>query len=139
MRSINSLRSSRIKMKRDLELIRAILLRVEETPIGRSLSSPLKVDGYGDDVIAEHVRLLKEAGYIEAQLVIGFNQVGVHQVQDFSITRLLNDGHDFIADAKNPTVWKKTIDFLASKGGDVSLAVVKGVAAKMAFEYFGSV
>ena len=124
-------------MKRDLELIREILLRVEETPVGRSLSSPLKLDGYeNDNVVAEHVRLLKEAGYIEAQIAIGFNQVGVHQVQDFSITRLLNDGHDFIANAKNPTVWKKTIDFLASKGGDVSLAVVKGVAAKMAFEHF---
>lgn len=127
-------------MKRDLELIRAILLKVEETPIGQPLSSPLKIDGYeDDDIIAEHVRLLHEKSYIDARITEEFNSydlAGLPRVESYTITRLLNDGHDFIADAKNPAVWKKTLDFMARKGSDVSLAVVKGVAAKMALEYF---
>lgn len=127
-------------MKRDLTLIRAILLRVEETPIGQSINFPLKIDGYdNDDVVTEHVRLLEEAGYIEAKIAIGLSEFGVRQAQNFVIARLLNDGHDFIADAKNPAIWKKTVNFIASKGGDVSLAVVKGVVTRMAFEHFGSV
>ncbi|MBW4462015.1 MAG: DUF2513 domain-containing protein [Nodosilinea sp. WJT8-NPBG4] len=126
-------------MKRDLELIRAILLRVEETPVGQSLSSPLTVDGYGNDVIAEHVRLLWEAGYIEAQVFLSPNQFGITQVEYYDITRLLNDGHEFVANAKNPAIWKKTVNLLSDKGGDVGLTVVKGIAMRMAFEHFGLV
>ena len=127
-------------MKRDIELIRAILLKVEEIPIGQTISSPLKINEYDEDIIAEHVRLLYEQGYIDARIVEEFDSydlVGSPQVESYTITRLLNDGHDFIADTKNPTVWKKTLDSIASKGGDVSLAVVKTVAAKIVSGYFG--
>jgi hypothetical protein len=127
-------------MKRDIELIRAILLKVEEIPIGQTISSPLKINEYDEDIIAEHVRLLYEQGYIDARIVEEFDSydlVGSPQVESYTITRLLNDGHDFIADTKNPTVWKKTLDSIASKGGDVSLAIVKTVAAKIVSGYFG--
>lgn len=127
-------------MKRDIELIRAILLKAEEIPIGQTISSPLKINEYDEDIIAEHVRLLYEQGYIDARIVEEFDSydlVGSPQVESYTITRLLNDGHDFIADTKNPTVWKKTLDSIASKGGDVSLAVVKTVAAKIVSGYFG--
>jgi len=124
-------------MKRDLELWRAILLRVEELSPGQELSAPLNINGYDEEIIAEHVRLLKEANFIEAELVPGFNNIGVKQVQHYAIARLLNDGHDFIANAKNPAIWKKTIDLISNKGGDVSLAVFKGVLAKMASDYLG--
>ena len=55
-------------MKRDLELWREILLKVEELPIGQALSSPLKVRDYKEKEIAEHVRLLQEKHYIEAKI-----------------------------------------------------------------------
>jgi hypothetical protein len=124
-------------MTRDLELWRLVLLKVEELPPGRDLNAPLQIDGYDDEVISEHVRLLDEAGFIESQIIISPNYLGMPQVEDYVIFRLLNDGHDFVANAKNPAIWKKTIDFLSNKGGDVSLAVFKGVLAKMASDYLG--
>jgi hypothetical protein len=129
-------------MKRDLNLIKAILLLVEETPVGKTLSCPLMIDGYEDeDVVSEHVRLLHEKCYIEAQIEFDFNSYDLRgappRILRYTIIRLLNDGHDFIADAKNSAVWDKTIKFIADKGGDVSLTVVKGVLTKMAWETFG--
>ncbi|MDA0674389.1 MAG: DUF2513 domain-containing protein [Cyanobacteria bacterium] len=123
-------------MKRDLELFKKILIQVEELPIGQILDSSKNIEGYEQEIVAEHVRLLEEANFIEAQISMGYLN-GVAVARRYSITRLLNDGHDFVANAKNPAIWKKTIDFLSKKGGDVSLAVFKGVLAKMTCDYLG--
>ena len=124
-------------MKRDLELWRKILLKVEELPPGMDLCSPLDIDGYDEQITAEHVQLLEEAGFIEAMFTRAFNSFGVKQVQEYVIVRLLNDEHDFVANAKNPKIWQRTVDFIKERGGDVSLAVTKAVMAKEALQLFG--
>lgn len=123
-------------MKRDPELIREILLRVEALPIGHFLSN-IEIDGYSPDVIGEHVRLLQEVGFIDAQVSRGNSQMGVMIVVDYAINRLLNDGHDFIENAKSDTVWKKAREQVAEKTGDISLTVLKAVLAKTAMQAFG--
>lgn len=123
-------------MKRELDLIRAILLKVEALPVGDSLQS-IEVDGYSEDVIAEHVWLLEKSGYLEARIFTERNWQGNEQVKGYLITRLLNEGHDFIADAKNDSVWQKATAVIREKSEDVSLAVVKAVVAKMMLQQFG--
>jgi|GEM_PF-1467685 len=126
-------------MKRDLELWRAILLKVEELPIGQALSSPLEIRNYEEKEIAEHVRLLQEKHYIEAKInmeLLTYDTVGAPQIERYEIYRLLNDGHDFVANAKNHAIWKKTVDFLAQKGGGGSLTILQGVLTRVASEYF---
>ena len=113
-------------MKREPNLIREILLFVEQQPVGFGVSS-LDIDGYGKDIICEHVRLLEEANYIEAQINCSPNHMGEIVVRSYNISRLLNPGHDFIADAKNEIIWKQSINHIKEKGVDVSLAVLKGV------------
>ncbi|MEB3269902.1 MAG: DUF2513 domain-containing protein [Leptolyngbya sp.] len=116
-------------MKRDLELLKKILMKVEELPVGRCLSPPLGIEDYDEEIVFEHVRLLQEANFIEAIVVLN--------PRTYEVSRLLNDGHDFVANAKNPAIWKKTIDFLSKKGGDVSLALVKGLLVKIASNHLG--
>lgn len=123
-------------MKRDPELIREILLRTEALPIGQFLSN-IEIDGYSADVIGEHVRLLQEAGFLDAQVFRGNSQMGVTIVIGYAIDRLLNDGHDFIENAKSDTVWKKAKEQVAEKTGDVSLTVLKAVLAKTAMQLLG--
>lgn len=62
-------------MKREADLIRKILLHIEQQPIGVGINS-LEFDNYDESVINEHVRLLKEAHYIDAMLAEGFNYQG---------------------------------------------------------------
>ena len=84
------------------------------------------------------MRLLEEAGYIEAKLATAMGPpAGVQTVQDFSITRLLNEGHDFLANAKNESVWKQAKTAVQDKAGDVSLGVLKAVLAKFTMQQFG--
>ena len=127
-------------MKRDLELWRAILLKVEKLPVGQALSSPLEIRDYEEKEIAEHVRLLQEKHYIEAKInmeLLTHDTVGAPQIEGYEIYRLFNDGHDFIVNAKNPKIWQSTVDFIRERGGDVSLAVTKAVMAKEALQLFG--
>lgn len=63
--------------------------------------------------------------------------MGVQIVKSYAISRLLNDGHDFIENAKSDTVWKKARQEITEKTGDVSLTVLKAVLAKVAMQTFG--
>ena len=74
-------------MKRDLELIREILLRVEALPVGHFLSN-IEIDEYSPDVIGEHVRLLQEAGFIDAQVSRGNSHMRVNIVFGYAVNRL---------------------------------------------------
>ena len=54
-------------VKRDMDLIRNLLIKVEEVyePGAGSINfSKIRIDGYDDKVIAEHLLLMKEAGLI---------------------------------------------------------------------------
>lgn len=123
-------------MKREPNLIREILLHVEQQPVGIGVSS-LDIDGYEEDMLGEHVRLLKESNYIEAQINCSPNHMGEEVVRGYNISRLLNEGHDFLANARNEKVWQESISYIKSKGVDVSLAVLKGVLTLKAKEYLG--
>jgi hypothetical protein len=123
-------------MKRDPDLIREILLRVEALPIGHVLSN-IEIDGYSQEVIAEHVRLLQEIGFIDAIIAHSRSQMGVLIVGTYAVERLLNDGHDFIENAKSDTVWKKAREQVGEKTGDVSLTVLKAILAKTALQVLG--
>ena len=55
-------------MKRDMDLVRQILLDTENIPFLRSgqFYEP-KIEGYSQEEVSYHVKLLHEAGYIEAR------------------------------------------------------------------------
>ena len=46
-------------------------------------------------------------------------------------------GHDFLANAKNDTIWKKVLADAEQKGISVSLAVLDGLLKKAAQKYLG--
>lgn len=115
-------------MKRDLDLLRAILLAAEDIVPGYSLSN-LESE-HEHSIIGEHVRLLKEDGYIDAHVPTGFGPGGTHMVLNYNIIRLTAKGHDFLANAKNEPAWKSTIKLVRDKGGDVSLGILKATLAK---------
>jgi Hypothetical protein (DUF2513) len=93
-------------MKRDIDLVRAVLLKVEgfDLPPGSTLciypSEPeLEIDGYDADQVAYHLNLLIDAGFIQGARTVD-NQ--------FLIEGLTWNGHEFLADTVDPTVWSKT-------------------------------
>lgn len=49
-------------MRRDMDLVRVILLKIEEEHAGVGLAN-LEVEGYDRDIIAYHCQLLEEAAW----------------------------------------------------------------------------
>lgn len=88
-------------MKRDLELVRKILLHLEK---GGDAGSPSGFhafvdDGYEIGAIHYHVRLLHDAGLIEADEIVP---------GQWWPERMTWSGHEFLDAARNEELWRET-------------------------------
>ena len=110
-------------MKRDMDLLRLMLLKLEtvnENPIGIYMYSPdeLAIEGYTGDQLAYHYDLA-----VEAELIIGARTNG--RVLKFS--RLTWSGHDFVDSVRDEEIWRKTRHGAAAAGA-FSLELVRDLA-----------
>lgn len=103
-------------MKRDMDLIRQILLAIEAQPHQGGWLD-IEIPGYEAGKITYHIMLLNGAGLIEAI------DLSTHGGIDWRAKRLTWDGHEFLDLARNDTVWKKVLGGLAAAGITVSLPV----------------
>jgi hypothetical protein len=117
-------------MKRDLELIRKILLATEahQEP---NKTVQVKFEGVPDELVQYNTGLLLEAGYVEA--VDMSNLSGRH----FGIWRLTWEGHDFLDAARNDTLWKKAREKVVGTVGTVTLDIMKEVLISLAKDTLG--
>lgn len=124
-------------MKRDMDLIRDLLLAIEDHP---------ELDGFGmfqfegpeDLGIADrsfeefhyHLVMLIEAGLVNGELTM----------QSPIISKLTWQGHDFLDSVRDPVIWLATKDG-AKKAGGFSLellgALAKGLIKKKIEEHTG--
>ncbi len=88
-------------MKRDFDLIRMILKDIEDLPPGASVGG-FEYDDIDGDTIAAHAVLLLDAGLIQGTTLPIMS--GRPKIR---ITGLTWAGHDFLAVAKNDTIWDK--------------------------------
>lgn len=116
-------------MRRDDELIRRLMLRLEDMPPGITTLGGELSDVEPDSAkLAEHLQLLIDHNFIE-----GRNSGGLMPGADaFVVVRITAGGHDFINALRNDTVWRKTKDKVASVGGSVSLGTLTEVASAVA-------
>jgi hypothetical protein len=120
-------------MKRDLDLIRDILLDVENWSNEQPLwLSRLEYEGKTKQDIGYQLELLKDAGHIEANIIK--NSQGL-AYDDATIVRMKMAGHGYLDTVRSPEIWKKTKTALEKVGGGAALAVVKEIATKFAVEY----
>ena len=99
-------------MKRDMELIRAILLKVETegtSPIG--WIEDFGIDGYEDEMVSYHVWMLHQAGLIEA--LDGSTMEGF----SYDPRCLTWSGAEFLESIRDAEVWRKTKEGAAKAGG----------------------
>ena len=93
-------------MKRDLNLARLILLKAEDCEDPWGLQDPLEIDGYNNNQISYHIKLLHQAGLIEGSDCSGCGPDGFVWIVD----RLTWRGHDFLDASKDDTMWNKAKD-----------------------------
>jgi hypothetical protein len=86
-------------VKRDLELVRRILLHLEEAEASPSGFGAFADDGYDSGTIHYHVRLLHDAGLIEADEIVP---------GQWWPERMTWSGHEFLDAARNEELWRET-------------------------------
>ena len=112
-------------MKRDMGLIREILLQVEARPSVNDWG-PVEIDGRSQEEISYHVKMLDDDGLLEALDMRTLGPDGFKYDPKFLTAR----GHDFLDSIRSPSVWGKVKQQLAVVGGSASLEVVKTIAKK---------
>lgn len=111
-------------MRRDLDLCRALLLELEADPNLIGLKN-YQVGSFTDEEISYHVKLLYEAGLIEARDVSAMNSFKWHPL------RLTWQGHEFLDAARDDTRWNMAKDIVKDKTGALSFEVIKDVLLKL--------
>lgn len=106
-------------MKRDLSLIRELLLYFEAQPDDRQ-SLP-DVQGYPEIEVEYHLILMFEAGLIRAEPEVTKTGRTI-RVHAHSLTW---QGHEFLDMARDKSTWKRVSESIASKVGSVSFDVLK--------------
>ncbi len=113
-------------MKRDWELIRKILLALEELGSTQSYLKPEDIEGYDAELVSYHIKLLMEAGLLEGTCTKSIS-APLHCVA----YRLTWDGHELLDQIRSRSVWNRVVEMARERGLDLSFEVVKA-AAKMA-------
>lgn len=108
-------------MKRDLDIIRKMLLAVEEAPTG--FAPTLSFEGYTDAQVGYHAYLLIDAGLAKGADVTSHGSGGPVAI----IQYLTWEGHEFADAARDETRWKKAKSIAAEKGGGITLDVMKAL------------
>ena len=119
-------------MKRDMELVRKVLLATEENPDPIFRLTNLNIDGYTQVEISYHVKMLSDAGFVTAQ-----NLTTQNDGLCWMPKSLTWEGHEFLDTIKNDTVWRKTTEFVIETGGAISVETLTAVATGLAKAHFG--
>jgi hypothetical protein len=116
-------------MKRDLDLIREILLSVESWNDSQPLTlGSLTYEGKTKQEIGYQLELLEDVGYIDVRIIKDHGGTGY---LDAFIVRMKMAGHEYLASVRSPEVWNKTKTTLEKVGGGAALDVVKDIASKI--------
>lgn len=120
----------RAVVKRDMELIREILLAVQaRTDLA---PKPLQLEGHDDVVVGRHIEMLSEAGLIDGPS----KRTRADSYQLVFIKDLTWEGHDFLAALENKGVWgKMKQSFSATELAGMPFSVIKDVGLGLLKEW----
>jgi len=123
-------------MKRDLDLMRSLLIQAEEATFGNATDSDwrtFKSYEVPPDVVVYHARLLFEQGLLHSESInLKGQDSNGRTVAKFCPDVLTNAGHDFLDLIQNDTVWQKTKNKVAETTGRISLDAFAEVAKTIA-------
>jgi hypothetical protein len=113
-------------MKRDMELIRKILLAIEDSPTGYA-PNEIKVEGYTDDQIGYHEYLLVKAGLARGTETTNTGSLSPSVI----IMGLTWEGHEFIDASRDEPRWKTAMGIVKEKSGSITMGALKDLLTSL--------
>lgn len=114
-------------MKRNMDLVRKILLALEAHPHGFA-PADFTVAGYDQETIGHHVWLMAQGHLVTAEDVTVSENAGPTALPE-SITW---HGHEFLDLVRNETVWKKLKAELKDRAITLPFELLQALAMKIA-------
>lgn len=111
---------SKAGVVRDMDLVRAILLKVEAHDKPQE-QRPIEIEGYTQEEVSYHLMIMKEAGLVDAVVRRGYRPF------QWLVRDLTWEGHEFLDKARNENNWAKAKAKFAEAGQGVTLDVLKQV------------
>ena len=108
-------------MKRDMDLCRDILLNLEEKPFAPG-TIKVEIDGKTEQEVSYHLRLLAQAGLVEAEDLSKSTQN-----MKWRANSLTWDGHEFLEASRNQGTWDRVKGTLTEKSVGMSFDIVKAL------------
>lgn len=102
-----------------MDLVRKILFAIKDCAEPYGPQDTLVVDGYPENVVSYHVKLLAQAGLIEAYDASG---VGLFQWYAGSLTWA---GQEFLEAVEDDTRWNAIKKFVIDKTGGLTFEAIK--------------
>lgn len=116
-------------MKRDMDLVRRILMEVERSD--GPLDARDLLNGHESlESVIYHITIMQEGGLLSASVERDMNGI----CTDAVIANLTWEGQDFLANVRSDSVWHKAKKTIAQKLGDASFSVLSSLASKIASE-----
>ncbi len=110
-------------MKRDMDLVRGILLKIEDEFVDTEIRN-LSVEGYDMQTVAYHCQIMYDAG-----LLIEYNPIECDQgLLGFIVGGLSWDGNDYLDKIRDNSIWSKTKETITKKGLPLIFDTIKTVS-----------
>jgi len=110
-------------MKRDMDLVRKILLEIEKLHISYDLLN-LSIDDYDMYTVAYHCQIMYEHGFLSSYKPISVNG----GISGFRVGGLTWEGNDFLEKIRDNSVWHKTKETIKEKGLPLLVDTIKEIA-----------
>ena len=112
-------------MKKDFDLIRELLLNIEEKSTLDNAYFPNKIEGYSEVEINYHIKMLANGGFLDLTNQSPYSD-GTYRIDSITL-----EGHEFLDNIKNSTVWEKTKKTAWDKTGTLTFEIIKTISTSM--------
>jgi hypothetical protein len=106
-------------MKRDMELVRKILLALEEAE--ETTGNNPTIEGYSDDAVSAHAFLMVQAGLVGGAVVSNLESPNPEAIA-YNLTW---EGHEFLDLARSNTIWSKAKAKVLAATSGTGIAALK--------------
>lgn len=124
-------------MKRDLDLIRKILLAVEDTPYGELVYVEDLIEKFNNlydfSTISYQIGLLEDTYFIECDRIPRMGSM----VDGFIIYRLTSNGHNYLDSIRDDEIYKETKNKFGKFLSSATLETISSVASSVILAKLG--
>lgn len=122
-------------MKRDMDLIRKLLFKLEGIEQTHAAAEELRLDGYSESQLDYHIALLLDSGLVVSDEVSAIRSVIVNYRS--ALLRLGWAGHEFLDMARDEGRWQQAKQKIGANVGSASFEILKAVLAGLVTKAMG--